>query len=433
METSQFKFPFFPRRFWAVAGTLFLILATAFVAARTWKNAATPANEFDWDQRGMSDFYTIYAYSKAFSDGVNPYSESIMQRPEYVVPRAAAPFSPFIFLIDQPLTWISINSAMVVYFVFNWILLGALAWSCLRISRLNFDWALWIWIFGFLVFSRPGHISLFTGYFTIQLVLGTLTALHFSKTKPWLAAIGLAIASIKPTYAIPLCILMLCRRDFKAVFMGALLSSVIAIGCLAWLASHSDVATVITGIQSGQEAFHEDPTQLPINTWTRVDVAGMVAKVMQRAPGTIEYFATMIVLLIVPGIAIWKASSAESKFAGAGSLSALIVLLATLVTLYHHSYDCLLVSASIFGLLLNSKKMMPSMPRTASLSIGLLVLVPMLNYVSTQSIRDKAGFDPLGLAWQSITMINGICLTTALIVAVYFALQPAAKIETEAQ
>ena len=297
MQSVEFKLPFFSRRIWAIGGVLFLILATAFVGFRTWKNYAQPSTEFDWEARGMSDFYTLYYYSKAFSAGVNPYSTDVIEREEYIVPRNAAPFSPFAFLPDIPLTWLPLEIASVVYFIFSWLLIAVLAWCCLWMSRVRFDWVLWIWIFGFLVFSRPGHITLFTGYFTLQLVLGTMVALHYSKSKPWLAGIGFLLASVKPTYGIPLTLLMLARRDFKSVAIGVGLSGLFAFGCFAWLASHSDFGTVVDGVRAGQEAFHDDPSEEPANTWTRIDIAGMVAKLMHRTPGNLEYLGVMMVLL----------------------------------------------------------------------------------------------------------------------------------------
>jgi hypothetical protein len=431
MQTSEFKLPILSQRVWyrnnltrnvcTIGGILFLVLATAFVGLRTWKNVATPANNFDWQKRGMSDFYTMYYYSKAFGQGVNPYSQEIMERPEFVVPRSAAPFSPVVFLIDLPLTKLSVSSAMIVYFLLNWILLGSLAWLCLHMSHLKFDWSLWIWIFGFLVFSRPGHITLFTGYFTIQIVIGTLVAIHYSKTKPWLSAIGFAMATVKPTYAIPLGLLMLCRRDFKAVIFGSILSGILAVACLSWLASHSNFETVFEGIKSGQEAFHDDPTEEPANTWTRVDVAGLVAKVMHRVPDNKEYLATMLVLLVVPGLAVWKASAHENADRGVSSVSAIVVILAMLVTIYHHSYDCLLVCVSIIGLLLNRSRLFPRIPVRVLIFAGLLLMVPMLNYASTRAVRERLGFEQLDFTWQAITMVNGICLTVALVIMIGYA------------
>ena len=148
----------------------------------------------------------------------------------------------------------------------------------------------------------------------------------------------------------------------------------------------------------------------------------MVAKVTHRVPGNAEYLAVMMLLLVVPCFAIWKASGRESLNGGGGAaeMSALIVLLALLVTIYHHSYDCLLMAVSMVGLGLNSKILFPKMHRGWALVLASLIAIPMLNYVSTKAIRDRLSFEQLDLTWQAITMINGASLTVALLICVYF-------------
>ncbi len=430
MESIELKLPWFDRRVYAIGGVLFLILATAFVGIRTVKNYAEPSREFDWQSRGMSDFYTLYYYSMAFRDGVNPYSTEIMEQNDYVVPRSAAPFSPFVFLTYIPLTWLSVKHAGVLFFAFNWSLLGVLSWCGIVMSRIKFDWVLWIWIFGLLVFSRPGHMSLFTGYFTIEIALGVIVALHFSKSKPWLSGVGFLFAAIKPTYAIPLTILMFSRRDFKAVAFGVALTIAFSVSCFTWLASFSSPTEVVEGIRAGQQAFHDDPTEAPINTWTRIDVAGMVAKVMNRIPGTGEYLLTMVPLLIVPCIALWHVSRLEiesTRTEGAAGLSSLILSLSLLVTIYHHTYDCLVLSVAIVALLPGAGRL-AGWKRQESLIIAALLLVPMLNYLSTHAARNKLGFEQTDMVWQAITMINGVCLTIALLLSIFWGCKKVAAI-----
>lgn len=435
MESSEFKFPLFGRRAWAIGGVLFLILATAFVGLRTYRNYAEPSREFDWGSRGMSDFYTFYNYSKAFGDGVNPYSKDIMENPDYVVPRNSAPFSPATFLPYMALSLVPLKVASVIFFVINWMMFGVLAWCCISMSRIKFDPVLWLWVFGFLVFSRPGHLSMFTGYFTVMLAIGTIVALHFSKSNPLLSGVGFLVAAIKPTYAIPLMLLMLARRDFKAAVIGGMLTIGLALGCFAWLSSHSDVQSVIDGVRSGQEAFHNDPTEEPFNSWTRVDVPSMAAKLMHRVPGSAEYLVVMLVLLIVPCVAIWRCSGHEVENEqaekGAGSLSALVAVLALLVTIYHNSYDCLVVSVAMVAMLLHGSQLKTALPRFASLIVGILLAVPMINYASTRAVREKLGFEQSDSIWQLITMSNAICLALALLIAIFFALKTKCAIQPE--
>jgi hypothetical protein len=215
---------------------------------------------------------------------------------------------------------------------------------------------------------------------------------------------------------------MLARRDLKATIIGVVLTSIFALGCFAWLACHSDFGSVVDGIRSGQEAFHDDPTEEPLNTWTRIDLAGMAAKVMQRVPGTPEYLGVMLVLLILPCVVIWKASSAEVSRheRSAGGLSALLVVLTLMVSVYHHSYDCIVLSVSLFATAIGSRHLIQDFPRPYSAGVAILLAVPMMNYVSTRAARDRLGFEQADWLWQVVTMTNGICLSIALLIVIGF-------------
>ena len=109
----------------------------------------------------------------------------------------------------------------------------------------------------------------------------------------------------------------------------------------------------------------------------------------------------------------------------------MIVVLAMLVTIYHHSYDCIIVAVSMVAMLLNSRRLIPSMPGWIAVFVGLLLAVPLLNYVSTRAVRDKLGFEQLDIAWQSITMVNGACLTLAMLIAMYFAINRKNRVSQE--
>jgi hypothetical protein len=432
MQDKDFQFPLFSRKVWAISGLLFLALVTVFVGFRTYKNFSPAGKEFNWDERGHSDFHNMSGYAKAFGDGVSPYAAEVMDN--YVVTRPAAPFSPLEFLLHLPFTYFELPTSDVVFFAVHFSLFGLLAFFCVRMSRVRFDWVLWVWVLGLLVVSRPGHISLFTGYFTVQLVLGTLLAIHYSKSRPWLAALGFMLASGKPTYFIPLTILLAFRRDFKTLVFGLVLTGAIAFGGLAFLASTSSFGEVIEGIKTGQQAFDDDPTEFPINTWTRIDVLGMVAKALNWIPGNAVYLGAMLLMILLPGWAVYKARQHESNGAdvgaisdlGASGLSAIILVLALLVTLYHHSYDCLLCCVACSGLVLAGERVCPTIPHRLRQVMAFLLAVPAVNYLSTQSVRDKLELDQYGFVWQSITMINGVCLLLALLIAmtVAFRLKP---------
>lgn len=415
-ETNDFRnHPIFI----TVVAILFVGLAAA-TGFRTYKQYAPPElTEFDWVNRGHSDFHNgTYHPTRAFLDGENPFSNETAEA--YLMTRACPPYSPITFMLHAPFAWFHVQTSDVLFFLYNIALSLLLGYCGMVMSGGKFSWFGFLALGSMILLSRPGHINIFTGYFTTELALGTLVALHFAKTRPILSGLGMLLASSKPTYIVPLVFLMMWRKNYKATIIGCILCAAFAAGGLAWLSSHSSFDTVIAGLQNGQEAHIDDVTEHPINTWTRIDLVGMFAKVMDWNPDAKVYLVGMFFLLIVPGLAIAKTTNVESN-SGACGLTGWIVMLSMLIGLYHHSYDCLLLVAPWIGITFFGKQTLPELGSFSRWTISLLTAVPAGNYLSTQTARDKLGFEQLDFAWQAITMINGICLLIALLILLYHA------------
>ena len=400
---------------------MFLMLGVAFGLGRAWKDYSKPAHDFDFSKSGLSDFHAMYFYAKTFRLGLSPYEKH--DREDLIVTRSSPPFSPVIFFVMLPLSYLPLAAADVAACLLNLAMIGGIALMVFRYSDRPVQWSWWLAVFGFLVFSRPGHITLHTGYFTALLVIGTLMAFHHAKHRPWLAAVGVLLASAKPTYIIPLLLILAFRKNYKAAVYGTILAVAVALAGITWLALAQDGSSFIHVIETvlhGQEDFHDDPTEEPVNTWTRIDILGMGAKIVSWKPGNGVYLIGMLVLLIPPGIAIRKASLHEVNSSATG-LSAFIGILALLVTLYHHSYDCLLFALPWLALVLFGNLTLPSLSRLQRGAVGFLLLLPMINYASTLAFRNFLQLDQYSVQWQSITLINGVCLTSALLILMWAA------------
>ena len=397
-----------------VLGLVLLLIGVSFAGVRAYRNYSVPDGSFEFSNSGMSDFHNGgYFPAMAFRDGVNPYSPEACQ--PYRLTRSAPTYSPIVFMLHVPFTFLPLAVADVVYFAFNLILLGLLAYFALVMSKVEFQWGPWVWILVLFVFSRAGHITLFTGYFTAQLVIGALLAVHFGKTRPALAGLGMLLASGKPTYILPLIILLLCRKNFKAVAIGVVFCGLAAAIGMGWLVSHSSVGEVIDGVKAGQVAFDGDPTEYPVNTWTRLDTVGVISKIMAWKPANKTYLALMLVLLVVPGIAIWRTTGQESN-SGATGLTGMIVCLALLITIYHHSYDSLIIAIAWVAVTFFGKQACPELKASEHRMLTVLLGIPALNYLATMRVRDAIGADNQSLIWNAVTSINGICLLIGLLI-----------------
>ena len=395
---------------------LLLIAATAY---RTYTKYSQPTNTFNWDDRGHCDFHNgAYYPASAFCDGVNPYSPEVMD--SYPVTCPSRPCPPITFILHLPFTLLDLHVADVVFFAYNIGLMFLLAFLSLRITRGSFHIGWWLLVICLLLISRPGHITLFTGYYTLELVIGTIVALQYGKSRPWLAALGMLIASAKPTFIIPLILLMIAKKDYKATFIGIVICTIAGVGGLVWLAQDSGIGKVVDGIVAGQGAFHADETEFPINTWTRVDLVGMFAKAINWIPADKIYLAGMFVLIALPCIVIRQIIDREGQ-SGANSLTGVIALVAILLAIYHHSYDCLLIVPVWAGAVFFPENVLPEVGRRSKSLIGILLSVPLFNYASTQSFRDLFKLDQYSFVWQSITMLNGLCLFAVMVIILFAA------------
>lgn len=403
-----------PPKWIAWVGLLVLAVGIAYPAVRAYRNYAVLELTFRFEKAGMSDFHNGgYLPAKAFRDGVNPYS--LEAREKYVMTRSAAPYSPVVFMLHLPFTYLSLSQADIAFFTCNVLMIGLIGWFCVSMTGRSLHPSWWIWVFAALVLSRPGHITLYTGYFTAMMVIGTLVAIHFADRRPILSGAGMVLASLKPTYILPLIVLMLCRRNFKATIYGVVFCAIGAGIGLGWLAVHSDIVAVVEGVKEGQAAFDDDPTEIPVNTWTRIDSLGVVSKNMQWKPGNDVYLGMMLLLLTVPGFAIWKVAKLESNRSAAG-LTAMIVVMAMLTTIYHHSYDCLLITVAWFAVTVGGKRVCSDLETIECRALSILLFIPAVNYLSTMAFRDKFNIENPSLIWSVITSVNGVCLFVALLV-----------------
>ena len=409
----------FENSFWATAlmGLILLVLLSA-TAYRTYSRYSMPSREFDWGGRGMSDFHNgTYYPSLAFREGVVPYS--LEAEDKYLLARAAPPYHPFVFIWHQPFTWLEVAASDVVFFIYNFGLLVLLAWLAIRLNGARPSWFMLLLLTNVLLLSRPGHVTMFTGYFTLELVVGCTIAIGFARSHPWLAGIGILFAAGKPTFVLPLLILLLCRRNFKAVAWGLGFSVLLGLAGLMWLASHSSMEQVFNGIREGQQALHEDVTEIPINTWTRTDLVGMIAKPFDWRPGDSVYLTAMFFILLVPGWRLWRFSGTELSrnvnVRPSFGIDGFVIVSSILLSIYHHSYDCLLLFVPWAGVAFYGGKDCGLSLRRRMIVVALGSVV-LLNYLSTQMIRDWVGWEQTDAVWQWITMINGAAIFGVMLV-----------------
>ena len=116
---------------------------------------------------------------------------------------------------------------------------------------------------------------------TLLLVVGTLLALEYSESSPILSGFGLLLACCKPTYAVPLAVIMLFRRNFSAFALGVMVCAIVNVGAVWIIASQNggvenfvEEAKVVYGSQV------EAPVETPEvrTSWSRIDLHSVIAR-----------------------------------------------------------------------------------------------------------------------------------------------------------
>ena len=394
---------------WSVLVAIIVALISVSIARSVWRYDDPNVAEFDRGQQGQFDFHNgIYFPSRAYLDGQSPYGKSFSDN--YPVTRSLPLMSPLVLLIHAPIAALPVRLAEVLYFVINGGLMAMLGWYCVKWmprSDARTTWLLIAWLL--IAASRAGHTTLFTGYLTALMVVGSLVALDHARSRPWLSALGVMIASCKPTYAIPLFLLMVARGDRVAALRGLGLSIVGASVALGRLLLVTTPQQLWLDLQQGQAAHMADAYEFPVNTWTRIDVLALIAKWLEANPGEAIHLIVMVLLLPLPALALWRLQFIKHEQSAAGLSSGLIAV-SMLATLYHHVYDALLLFPAAFGLILCEPSTQRGSPRLR-LVIALLLLLVACNYPSSEMFLNLAPINET--QHRMLTSTGPIAMTAA--------------------
>lgn len=393
-----------------VVVSLVFIGAVGMTALRIQRTLHVPPAIPEFNQ-GLTDFHNaVYFPALGVREGFNPYSREYV---EHYSTGFLAPYSPAMFWLNYPFSLLPIELANVAYFVFSCLLVVTLAASALAVCRVPLSIVNVLGLATLILISRPGHVNLLLGQIALLLVLGTLWAIELAPRRPILAGFALALTTFKPTFAIPIYWLLFCRRDFRAVFAGIVIGGTAAAAALAPIVANHGWQPVFESLKECQARIDADPMVATQTTWTRIDAAVLVGKLIGREPGQLAVAAIAAVCLLVAGAVVWKISRTPLAH-GADSLSALIISTATLACIYHSSYDGLLLVAPWVAVAVG--RLGQQLPPRIRPVIWLLLTVPAANYVSTRVFIMNVGIEEPFL--RLLTMVNSVCIAAVLILSI---------------
>jgi hypothetical protein len=327
----------------------------------------------------MQDFRdAVYYPVVAFVEGVNPY-DTPRYRAAYPVGAEFPPYSPLALLVHLPFGLLPYTAAEAVYFAWCVAMMVLLAYVVLRFCGLGVTTGRVFALAALVQLTRPGYANLLVGQVTLHVVLGSLVALHFAKCRPWIAGLGLGLATLKPTFGVPLGLLMLCRRNVRAVAWGTAFGAVGAMVAGAILAGRcGGLSAVLAAIPQSYSAFALDSAASPVTGTMRCDAMAVLARLLSWDPGPGAQLGVAVVLWAVCGAALARLSRGGG--CRGDDLSGAIVSLAVLVSVYHLAYDALLLALPLVAVAAARCEPWSAVPTRLRAVLVAAVALPCLNY-----------------------------------------------------
>lgn len=407
-----------------VCAALLFLLPLGAIGWRVYRNYQPPG-PFDPARQGFCDFHNgVYFPALAVRKQVSPFGQKYAE--EYPVSRPMPLHAPYLFALNIPYTWLDLPRADLLHYLLMSIQLLLIAILSWQIARGEWSWTLALGLAALLAASRSGYGTLFTGYLTLELVIGAILALHFGD-RSWWATAGFVLSAAKPTYGIPLALLLLASGNWRTVIRGGLISGLLAAVTLGWLLGDSSWEQFRDEIAQAQETHRADPNEIPATNWTRVDLLAIVAKWLRWEPNDWAHIFWMFPLIAPPCVALWASRrTGEEGLAGPAGLLASLALVSTL---YHHYYDLLVIVPAVLAMLLAATPEWWRVPAGQRICAAIAAGAVLFNYLSAQFILQK--LNPSQLVVDIVTSLNGVVLFGLLIWATAWTWRTARKWGTE--
>lgn len=395
------------RKWWTPAFAATLLVVVALAALGVWRDEAgvlqgripQPADPVLGDLRGA-----VYYPAVAFLEGHNPYDPvTALQHP---VNMPLVGYAPHLLLVNLPLALLPYSTAAIVYELLLVSLTVLLAYVALRLGSVHPRAEHVLLVTALLLATRPGQSNFVNGQMALQFALATLLALHYGRSRPGIAALGLAFCLAKPTMGIPLGALMLLGRGERgATLRAAALAAVVSVPIVAVLLRAAGGPTaLLDSIRAGADVWRAAGANDPVSTWLRIDALPILAKLADWTPPAMVQLATASAILALGVLGVHRLDSHDR------ALADLLACLTILVFAYQQVYAALVLAPSLVSL---SWGRPPRLLARPALRLTLLVLlaIPFLNFSSTLLVQDHLHLT--GTTWKLVTLANPIALLVA--------------------
>ncbi|MBI3784911.1 MAG: DUF2029 domain-containing protein [Deltaproteobacteria bacterium] len=363
----------------------------------------------------MQDFRDVVFYpARAFLDGRNPYNTHEYME-IYPVWHPLALYTPLSLLLNSPFAMMPFQLAWQVYLVFSLLLLTALAAICLTVVDLKASAGRVALVSALLLLSRPGQMNFHLGQVGLQTAITATLAVFCANRSPWLAAVALALSTIKPTYGAPLCVLLVARGDWRLVVRALLLAAgPTAVAILMLLQRAGGIEQLLASWAMTYHSFGTESFDDPMIGPFRIDAPALIARLSSISMTRSTELLIGTAVLAVGAYAVYRCGRSEPQN-DPRMQSGTLIILTMLACTYHQTYDALALALPVVGLVADH---LAARPRKNVLRIALIVLFGLIaaNYLATVTALQSLNLHGKGRLGATSINPGAICLALAIYV-----------------
>ena len=385
----------FNRRGRLLLASALFVLALGFAVARVGflTEAGGVRLGASW---AMTDFYSAaYHPVHAVLQGQTPYERD----------STFPPYAPTQLLVHLPFALLPPGPAAITYFLFTAVLTLPLAFLALGLARVKPEPARVMALASAILLSRPGHWTLLLGQVAILLTVLTYVALLHARSKPTLAGWAIMGALLKPTYGIPLVLLLWTWGRRKTAALGVALAALVNLPLLALLAAREGgFGELMKAALGGYRGWQGIADVNPATSNTRTDATSLISRFVGAPLSSVEQvlLTTGILLLAVAVLRLL----AKHPTRQADTLAVGIICLTTSLIGFHRGYDLVLLTAPFVAAAVPGA--LPLGNRGVRWVLLALYSILALNWIATESVLQR--WQPSGGTWLLVTSVNGLCL-----------------------
>lgn len=321
--------------------TVLAAIVGAFSAARALRPSwEVPApTEDNLAEERLQDFRdAVYFPIREFLAGGNPYDPAAMFA-HWPVRQNFNLYQPYHLVLHMPFALPEYRIGAITFTLASLLLLGVLGLLAARRARLPLVLGT-IVIGALLVTSQVGKAQLYVGQVNPLIAVGAAAALLARSSHPRIAALGLAVAWLKPQFGLPLAILLFARGSRRVALGGTVIAAIASLPVVALLVFRGGGVGPFLDVISANLAHASGTSYGAVDSMTaqRVDLPAVFFRVTAWLPPAAELVA-LVGVLAVTAVLARKLDRGDDD---SRSVADLITCVGAVVALVHQPGDVLI-------------------------------------------------------------------------------------------